>query len=284
MRLFVLGLAWFTFVAEGQALIHVAGKPPDLSAPPVIHCAENNRVSQLISRDNSEDPSDHDEATADADSGTFYSFKLDTAIIDDLRTALRAAGEPDTPKLIILVDQTDQDEQSEANELAQWPLVAPPTEIPNYFIAPPPDDLVADVSQESEEESAEQDPGDERTIIQQELPRWLLQASQAIAAGACTDVDLSSRPFRSSCELLVEDVSIHLAWDVAGHGYLLVTLLAETVDDLRSAQRAHNDRVLRYIESLVNCGEAQLDDDIVEGSFFGLEEEQDDEPWLAFCR
>src|SRR5262249_46530687 len=128
-------------------------------------------------------------------------------------------------------------------------------------------------------EPADEDEEDAAAVCEEHLTNWLRQIGAAVTANGFADADLSMHNLRFDVEIQVGGVSVQMAWDGAGHIYCVLAAVPEPGADLRQAQRAHNDQVLKWIESLGNTpGHHELEES---EAYPGIDSEPDDEPWLS---
>jgi hypothetical protein len=189
---------------------------------------------------------------------------VDPGVVEALEQALNATADPLSPTVVVVEDEpplAPGQEPETFEPISGWPYVAPETEFPSLLEQPFEDERA---TEEEEPPATEPVAGPNR-----DLGELLREAIAAIRGGACVDIDASRLGnLRAQVELQVGGVDLKMAYDNAGHCYMVFHLQPEGVRDLQTAQRLHNETMLQWIENVSGNGHPETPEE-----FFPLPEE-----------
>jgi hypothetical protein len=168
---------------------------------------------------------------------------IDPKIVDALQKVLKETGDPTVPRLIIHVEDLPASEEQEPTVPPEWSGEPQDTEIPRLLIDPVEDKKLAITSDEEE-------PDDSEELSTEEWSALLREVIDAIRAGLSVGVESNAGPTSASHSEHFGGIEVEITIGSGGEQYVMVSLSLEASGDLRAAQRAHNERILRWIESL----------------------------------
>jgi hypothetical protein len=167
---------------------------------------------------------------------------IDPKIIDALEKVLKESGDPTAPRLIIHVEDPPATEEEESAVPPEWSGEPQEDDIPRLFVDPAEEKLT--ITPEDE------DPAEMEELSSEEWSAVLRDAVDAIRAGLSVSVDTDAGPTGVPHREQFDGIEVEIALGFGGEMFIKVSLAPESSGDLRAAQRAHNERILNWIESL----------------------------------
>jgi hypothetical protein len=188
---------------------------------------------------------------------------IDPKIVDALQKVLNESANPTVPRLIIHVEDQPAAEEQEPAVPSEWSIEPREEEIPRLLIDPVEDQMTITSEEESDEP---------KDLSPEEWNALLREVIDAIRGGLSEEVEinavLTGVPHREQ----FGDIGVEVTIGSGGEQYVRVSLSPEASGDLRAAQRAHNERILRWIESLNEpCAEGEDDAAEEEDAAYGDE-------------
>jgi hypothetical protein len=166
---------------------------------------------------------------------------IDPSLIDALQKALLAVGDLGVPRLILHVEeQPDNDDQENAVP-PEWPSEPSDVEFPSLFVDPVDDPLTI---------VEDEEPAEDLPPPAIDLSKLIQEVVDAIRAGNSVLVQKAGAGLNLEFEWQLGGARVAVLSGHDGQRYVLVSLSAEASGDLRAAQRAHDERILHWIESL----------------------------------
>jgi hypothetical protein len=183
---------------------------------------------------------------------------IDPKLVDALERLLAETNDPEMPKLIIQDQEPPPPEETEADTGLGWPLTPGDPDLASRLAA----ELAPGPSTDDESD----DPEEGAAGIPETPPDWdtvLREAIEAVSAGRASEIDASRlEHLRIVCERQVGNIFVQIISDGDSLWPCTVVSLAPGAGgDLRSAQRAHNEFILHWIEALSDSTGADLSDD-----------------------
>jgi hypothetical protein len=164
---------------------------------------------------------------------------IDPRIIDALQRILKETANPTVPRLIIHLEEQPIGEEQEPVIPTEWSSEPRDAEIPHPAVDPVDDELTP-------EEDEAQEPEE---LSKQEWSALLREVIDALRAGLNVEVEATA-PTNLTQREHFSGIEIEVTFGSGGEQFVKVWLAPEASGDLRAAQRAHNDRILNWIESL----------------------------------
>jgi hypothetical protein len=185
---------------------------------------------------------------------------LDPAVVAALEKILAKSGDPEMPKLILQADSADDDaEPEELDPALGWLPGTSEEQVFEEEVCPADPNRPLDVDDSD-------DDGDEE-LFTEFIPDWnqvMQEVMDAVGAGTCVEIDGSNLGrLRFLCQKQVGAVTVRIFSDSDGVWRCVVASVdPEASSDLRTVQRAFNDRISRWIEALsAGAGEDTWDED-----------------------
>ncbi|HEY1859877.1 MAG TPA: hypothetical protein VGG61_05965 [Gemmataceae bacterium] len=180
---------------------------------------------------------------------------VDPKVIEALQKVLKEVGDLGVPRLILHVDEQPGSEELEKPEIPEWRSQPNDVEFPSLFVDPVDDPLTI---------AEEQEPADEVEASTVDLASLLQEVIDVIHAGQSVLVEKAGVGLELELEVDLYGANVKVLTGYSGHRFVLVSLSPEAAGDLRAAQRAHNERILHWIESLneelFDCDAAEEED------------------------
>jgi hypothetical protein len=167
---------------------------------------------------------------------------IDPKIIDALEKVLKESTDPTVPRLIIHVEDPPASEEEEPAVPPEWSGEPQEDDIPRLLVDPADDKLT--ITPEDEE------PAELEELSTEEWSAALRDVVDAIRAGLSVSVGTDAGPTGVPHREQFGGIEVEIALGFGGERYIKVSLTPESSGDLRAAQRAHNEGILNWIESL----------------------------------
>jgi len=167
---------------------------------------------------------------------------IDPKIVDALQKVLKETTNPTVPRLIIHVEEQPPAEEQEAAVPPEWSGEPQEEDIPRLLIDSV-DDKLTIASEDDESDEPQEFSSDEWSAL-------LREVIDAIRAGLSEEVEINAVPTSVHHREKYGGIEVEVTLGSGGEQYVRVSLSPEASGDLRAAQRAHNERILRWIESL----------------------------------
>jgi hypothetical protein len=192
---------------------------------------------------------------------------IDSGVVQTLEKVLADAADPLSAKLVVLAeDQASGETQEDVS--GAWFSGLPPVSIPSLLNEG--ENAEAARAEEEAEDSPPRGP-------QPELNGVLHEVLEAVRDRASVDIDSSRADgLRIQCELEVGGMEFKVVWGESGQRYAVVRLLPEACPDLRAVQRAHDDMIIDWIQSLSGNGDYSLNNASEEPDYIDLVDELED--------
>jgi hypothetical protein len=167
---------------------------------------------------------------------------IDPKIVDALEKVLKESADPTVPRLIIHIEDQPADEEQDPAVPPEWSGEPQDMEIPRLLVDPVEDELT--ITSEDEE------PAEPNELSWEEWSALLREAIDALRSGLSVEVKPNASPTGVPQREQFGGVQVEITIGNGGEQFVKVSLSPEASGDLRAAQRAHNERILRWIESL----------------------------------
>jgi hypothetical protein len=184
---------------------------------------------------------------------------IDPALVSALERLLAESGDPEMPKLVLQAEPaTGPEEQQELDPELGWLPPAAEETAPTLALS------LEEPMESSEGEEADDESEDQ--VIPEFVPDWnqvIRDVMEAFGTGTCVEIDGSKLGrLRFLCQKQVGAVTVRIFSDGDGVFRCVVASLdPESIPDLRTTQRAFNDRIGRWIEAL-SAGAEETDDEV----------------------
>jgi hypothetical protein len=187
---------------------------------------------------------------------------IDPNNVQALQELLSETGDPDMPKLIIRAEELAPAEEAEEEEAAGWLQAPPDPDFPPLFVVP--DDLKPLPEEAADEDDDSADPEPRAEWIDPDWGSLLVEVLEAVEKKKCVEIDGDSLALlRFLGETQLGAVHLRLFADADYRWQcVVVALIPEESGDLRAAQRAHNDRIIRWIEAMNETADEADDGDL----------------------
>jgi hypothetical protein len=174
---------------------------------------------------------------------------IDPEVVKALEKVLAEAADPLAAKLVVLNEQPGTGEGQE-DPCGAWFSGPPPVSFPSLLSEA--EDAEAASAEEESEDNPPRGP-------QPDLTALLREVIEAMGGGAWVDIDFSRADgMRAQCELQIGGVDFKVVWGESGQRYAVLRLLPEACPDVRAVQRAQNDMIIDWIQSLSGNGDYSL--------------------------
>jgi hypothetical protein len=167
---------------------------------------------------------------------------IDPKILDALQKLLKESGNPTVPRLIIHVEEQSVGEEEEPAVPSEWSDEPSAVEVPRLLVDPADDQLTLTPE--------EDEPAEPEEFSKEAWSALLRDAIEAIRSGLGVEVEMTVATPNVSQREHFGGIEIEVTIGSGGEQFVKVSLSPETSGDLRAAQRAHNERILNWIERL----------------------------------
>jgi hypothetical protein len=174
---------------------------------------------------------------------------IDPEVVKALEKVMAEAADPLAAKLVVLNEQPGTGEGQE-DPCGAWFSGLPPVSFPSLLTEA--EDAEAAGAEEESEDNPPRGPQPDLTVL-------LREVVEAMGGGAWVDIDFSRADgMRAQCELQIGGVDFKVLWGESGQRYAVLRLLPEACPDMRAVQRAQNDMIIDWIQSLSGNGDYSL--------------------------
>jgi hypothetical protein len=188
---------------------------------------------------------------------------VDPNLVNALEQTLNNTADPLPARMVVLPGEQGPGQAGE-DMSAAWPVIPAQVDAPSLLDEP----VDEDATPEAEEDTPEP---------AQDMNAVLREVIQAVRGGVCMEIDNSTEDgLLSQCEIQVGGVEVKLIWSETGCCHCaVVRLLPEACNDLGAVQRALDQQVIEWIESMNAIQETKPTRVQGEPSSTGLEPEPD---------